>query len=342
MASIGNPVLAMQNPNYAALLPGRNPTGSQGAGVSSVPSTGSSSGQNPILPPTNLPAGAPAPNPYGGGVIPSFGANTGGGYTPTSLVPGGGGLLPGGGGTGGTGTSSGGILAGMSPQDLKRLHDELGNTYGNGVAAAIMQFLQGGGGFNQAAINNIFAGLQPGFERAQENLIEQFSTSGNRFGSGAQIGLADLMSQEQLNMGEIEAQLYQQSIQNSLDVLMGISKGTQSTLANSPSAMDTIGGLLPMIGGAAGAASAAGVGGTAGTILDVIAGLCWVASELYGGWLAPETVAIRRWLLETWYMAPFVSLYRRYGKQWASFIHTHRTARKLTRKIFDVFLRMAR
>jgi hypothetical protein len=257
MASIGNPVLAMQNPNYAALLPGRNPTGSQGAGVSSVPSTGSSSGQNPVLPPTNLPAGAPAPNPYGGGVIPSFGANTGGGYTPTSLVPGGGGLLPGGGGGGGTGTgaASGGILAGMSPQDLKRLHDELGNTYGNGVAAAIMQFLQGGGGFNQAAINNIFAGLQPGFERAQENLIEQFSTSGNRFGSGAQIGLADLMSQEQLNMGEIEAQLYQQSIQNSLDVLMGISKGTQQTLANSPSFLDSLTSAIPIIGGGAGALS---------------------------------------------------------------------------------------
>jgi hypothetical protein len=279
MATIGNPVLAMQNPNWSALLPGRNPTGSQGAGVNSVPSTGSSSGQNPILPPTNLPAGAPAPNPYGGGVIPSFGANTGG-YTPTSLLPGGGAPpipgAPGTSGGSGTGTSSGGILAGMSPSDLKRLHDELGNTYGNGVAAAIMQFLQSGGGFNQAAVNNVLAGLQPGFERAQENLVEQFSTSGNRFGSGAQIGLADLMSQEQLNMGEIEAQLYQQSVQNSLDVLMGISKGTQSTLANSPSFLDSITSALPIIGsGAQGISSLVSkLSPNADTsILDIIGGL---------------------------------------------------------------------
>lgn len=347
MASIGNTMMTMDS-NWSSLLPGRNPTGSTGAGVSSVPSSGSKSGQNPILPPTNIPVGAPAPNPYGGGVIPTFGANTGGGYSPTSLLPGGGAVgVPGGAGTGtGTGGGTGGILSGMSPADLKRLHDELGNTYGNGVAAAIMQFLQGGGGFNQAAVNNIFAGLQPGFERAQENLISQFSTSGNRFGSGAQIGLADLISQEQLNMGEIEAQMYQQSIQNSLDVLMGISKGTQSTLANSPSMMDSLTSILPGIGAGASAASAAGVGGTAGSILDVIGSIglafCWVASELYGGWFAPETVAIRGWLLETWYMAPFVALYRRYGKQWAEFIRTHTVARKMTRKLFDVFLRIAR
>lgn len=230
----------------------------------------------------------------------------------------------------------------MSPADLKRLHDELGNTYGNGVAAAIMSFLQGGAGFNQNAINNLFAALQPGIERGTESLMEQFSTSGNRFGSGAQIGLADYLSQVQLNEGQLETQMYEKSVTDSLNTLMGISKGTETTLANSPGIMDTLTSLLPTISNAAGGISEKfGVGGAAGSILDVIGSLCWVASELYGGWFAPETVAIREWLLRTWYMAPFVALYRRYGKQWATFIRTHGVARKVTRKLFDVFLRTA-
>jgi len=258
MASVTNPVLSMQDSNWSALLPGRNPTGSTGAGTSSVPSTGASSGQNPVLPPTNLPAGAPASNPYApGSVVPTFGANSGGGYSPTSLLPGGSGLLPGsGGGTGtGTGSSPSNILSGMSPADIKRLHDELGNTFGNGVAAALMNFLQGGAGFNQAAINNLFAALQPGIERGTESLMEQFSTSGNRFGSGAQIGLADYLSQVQLNEGQIETQMYQHSIDNALSTLMGISKGTETTLANSPSTLDTISGILGLGSSAAGGAS---------------------------------------------------------------------------------------
>lgn len=283
MASIANPILASAyNPNWTSLLPGRNPTGSQGSGVSSVPSTGSSSGQNPILPPTNLPPGAPAPNPYGGGAIPSFGANSGGGYSPTSLVPGGTGLLPGStsgtagtplGGSFGNLTGSVGSFGNLSQSSLKSLSKDLTRTYGAGVAQAIMDFLAGGAGFNQDAINNLFAALQPGIERGTESLAEQFSTSGNRFGSGAQIGIADFLSQVQLNEGQLETQMYEQSVQNYINTLMGVSGANSQRKANSPGFMDTLSGLLPIISGGAGAASAAGVGGTAGSILDVIAGL---------------------------------------------------------------------
>lgn len=242
----------------AALLPGRNPTGLPGSSTNTMlPAIGSTSGQNPVLPPPNIPPGAPASNPYApGSSVPTFGANSGG-YAPKSLVPGSTGLLPGTSGSGGTGTGSNpaNILSGMSPADIKRMHDELGNTFGNGVAAALMSFLQGGAGFNQSAINNLFAALQPGIERGTESLMEQFSTSGNRFGSGAQIGLADYLSQVQLNEGQIEAQMYEKSVTDSLNTLMGISKGTETTLANSPSFMDTLTSALPMIGGGAQGAS---------------------------------------------------------------------------------------
>jgi hypothetical protein len=161
----------------------------------------------------------------------------------------------------------------MNPAQLSNLQKNLISTYGKGMGAALFQFLQGGAGFNQDAINNLFASLQPGIERGTESLMEQFSTSGNRFGSGAQIGEADYLSQVQLNEGQLETQMYEQSIQNYISTLMGTGSANASRMANSPSFMDTLSGLLPMISGGAGAASAAGVGGTAGSILDVIAGL---------------------------------------------------------------------
>jgi len=261
MGSISNPVLAMADSNWSSLLPGRNPTGSTGAGTSSVPSTGTSSGQNPVLPPTNLPAGAPASNPYApGSAVPTFGANSSGGYSPTNLV---------GGGGSGSGSSPLGGISNLSPADAKRLHDELGATYGNGVAAAIMSFLQGGAGFNQAAINNLFAALQPGIERGTESLMQQFSTSGNRFGSGAQIGLADYLSQVNLNEGQIEAQLYETSVSDYINTLMGITGGTKEHLANSPSLFEQITSpladltgshTLPGFGGGGGSGGGSGGG----------------------------------------------------------------------------------
>lgn len=264
MASIANPILATAaNPNWTSLLPGRNPTGSQGSGVSSVPSTGSSSGQNPILPPPNLPPGAPAPNPYGGGAIPAFGANTGG-YTPTSLVPGGTGLLPGStsgtsgtplGGSFGNLTGSVGSFGNLSQSSLKSLSKDLTRTYGAGVAQAIMDFLAGGAGFNQGAINNLFAALQPGIERGTESLAEQFSTSGNRFGSGAQIGIADYLSQVQLNEGQLETQMYEQSVNDYISTLLDVSGANSKRKASSPGFLDSLTSALPLIGGGAQGAS---------------------------------------------------------------------------------------
>jgi hypothetical protein len=275
MGSIANPILATQDTNWSTLLPGRNPTGSTGTGVSSVPSTGSSSGQNPVLPPTNLPAGAPASNPYApGSAVPTFGANSGGGYSPTSLLPPSG--TPGGtplGGSFGNLTGAIGGFGNLSLSSQQSLAKGLAKTYGAGTAQAIMDFLAGGAGFNQDAINNLFAALQPGIERGTESLAEQFSTSGNRFGSGAQIGIADYLSQVQLNEGQLETQMYEQSISNYINTLMGAADKNAGRIASSPSFMDTLSGLLPIISGGAGAASAGGVGGTAGTILDVIAGL---------------------------------------------------------------------
>lgn len=199
--------------NAMSLLPGANPTGGPQYGNEGfTPGLGTSSGVNPMLPPTNLPASAPQSNPYSTTAIPSFGANAGG-YTSTTAL--------GTSGPGGTNPVSG--IGGITGRQQGRTLGELQTLYGEGLGSLMYQFLQGGAGFNQQAINNILAALQPGIERGTQSLLNEFSSSGNRFGSGAQIGTADYLSQVQLNEGQIESQMYEQAIQNYMNVLSGVS-----------------------------------------------------------------------------------------------------------------------
>jgi len=144
----------------------------------------------------------------------------------------------------------------MSPTDLSRMFDTLKKSYGDGTAHALMDFLTSGAGFNQDAINNLFASMQPQIERGTESLMNQFSATGNRFGSGAQIGLGDFLSQVNLNEGQIESNMYEQAIQNYLSVLMPTSAQAAQTKANSPSTADSILSALNLGGSAAGGASA--------------------------------------------------------------------------------------
>jgi len=264
--------MALGMTNMDSLLPGRNPTGSTelAANYSITPALGSTSGANPVLPPTNLPSGAPATNPYDpSSVIPTFGANAGP-YSPTNLA----GSIPGPGGAFGKSPGSPvGSFANLSTSSLQSMARDLTRTYGAGVAQAIMDFLQGGAGFNQPAINNLFAALQPQINRGTQSLLEEFSTSGNRFSSGSQIGIADFLSQVNLNEGQLETQMYEQATQDYIQTLMGVAGANSQRKANTPSFMDSLAPIMQMVSSGAGAASAGGVGGTAGTVLDVIASL---------------------------------------------------------------------
>jgi hypothetical protein len=259
--------------NASSLLPGRNPSGTTlAADYSILPATGTTSGTNPVLPPTNLPSGAPATNPFDPtSVVPTFGANAGP-YQTTNLA----------GGTGGgnTSTQMGGSfiggMSGMNQSQLNHMLGELSKTYGSGTAAAIMNFLMSGAGFNQAAVNNLFAALQPGIERGTESLMEQFSTSGNRFGSGAQIGLADYLSQVNLNEGQLETQMYEQSVNDYINTLLNVGGTSAKRIASSPSTFDSILQGLGLGGSAAGGLSSiiSSISPTADTsILDTIASL---------------------------------------------------------------------
>lgn len=156
------------------------------------------------------------------------------------------------------------------------MFDSLKKTYGDGMAHMLMNFLQSGAGYNQSAINNMLASLQPGIERGQENLMEQFSASGNRFGSGAQIGLGDYLSQVNLNEGQLVSQMYESALQNYMNVMMGTANTDAGRIANSPSTMDSIMGGLGLASTGAGALADAGVGSAGGGVDSVLAGLAAV------------------------------------------------------------------
>jgi hypothetical protein len=246
---MGSPI---SNPLYAGFTP-TNPTGTQVA----VPGSTSSSGQNPLLPSTGTSSSAPgSTNPLTAGftssTVPTFGAN-GPGATSLTGAP----AMPATNVAQAASSPIGGMSS-MSPQDISKLYSGLSKTYGDGPAHAILDFLTSGAGFNQDAINNLFAAMQPQIERGTESLMNQFSTSGNRFGSGAQIGLGDYLSQVNLNEGQIESQMYEQSVNDYISTLLSTSQTGAQRIANTPSTLDNILSGL-QLGGSAAQGISAGV-----------------------------------------------------------------------------------
>ena len=251
MGSIVNPALASLFPTAPGGYVPTNVTGNQ----VNVGPTATNSGANPLLPSSGTSMSAPSStNPLTAGFssssVPTFGANGPGATSLTTASPGPTTNV------GQAATSPIGGISTMSAHDLGDLYTSLSKSYGEGPAHALLDFLTSGAGFNQDAINNLFAAMQPQIERGTESLMNQFSTTGNRFGSGAQIGLGDYLSQVNLNEGQIESQMYEQAIQNYLSVLMPTSAQAAQTKANSPSTMDTLMSALNLGGSAASGASA--------------------------------------------------------------------------------------
>lgn len=217
-----------------------------------------------------LPQGAVSTSATSG--IPSF-------YGASPTTPGGGtGIVapannPKSGAVGITGTAAGLGLP-TTTQGQHQLWDQLSKTYGSGMATTLMNFLASGAGFNQDAVNNLIAALKPGFTTDQQNLLTEFSAGGNRFSSGAQFGLSNLEGQEQLDIGQLETQMYESAVQNYMDILSGTSSADASRIAQQQQQGGGLAGIMQLLTGGAGAASAitSAVNPNADTsILDAIA-----------------------------------------------------------------------
>lgn len=89
-------------------------------------------------------------------------------------------------------------------------------------ASLLGQFLMSGAGYNSQVANALIAQMQPSIQQGTENMMEQFSAEGDRFGSPSAYGLGSYEAQTNLDVGDILSQLYETSVTNYMDVLMGM------------------------------------------------------------------------------------------------------------------------
>lgn len=101
-------------------------------------------------------------------------------------------------------------------------------------------------------------------------------------------------------------------------------------------------------GGIAGGIGAAGAGGGAGAILSgVLAGICWVAAEVFDEDIVtgPRVNLVRNWMLNkferTLFGSVLVPFYRRHGRFIARCARRSRLLKSLLRSLFNVVLAKA-
>lgn len=203
----------------------------------------------------------------------------------------------------------------------------------------------------QLGTRNALAGA---FGQSRQNLTDFLGQSGQGFGGLAAGPAANLGAQESTAMGQSYADALNQALGLGLQG-SNVLQGQQGVF--NPQAYGQMGGqgldqylnATPMQGFGAslgqsllGAGIGAGTSFLTGGLSNLTSGKsflgCWVAAELYGGWFAPETCAIRNWLWSTWWMRPFCLLYMKIGQRWAAAIKDHSLLRRATKSLFDRFL----
>lgn len=99
---------------------------------------------------------------------------------------------------------------------------DLSKIYGKGIGNALSQFLNSGAGFNQGVIQAQMNAAMPLEQRALAQMSNMFGSNGLASSSTAALAFGDFESQFQANLENMFAQEYQQSVQNYLNVLMGV------------------------------------------------------------------------------------------------------------------------
>jgi hypothetical protein len=120
------------------------------------------------------------------------------------------------------------------------LQRELEKQFGTGIGSMMFNWLQSGGGYNPQVLQMLYQQQKPAIQQGAQNIMEQFSATGNRFGSPAGVGLSNYYSQVQGNLGAESAQLYEQAVQNYMNTMMQIAGYGYNTSEHSPSVWDQI------------------------------------------------------------------------------------------------------
>ena len=134
--------------------------------------------------------------------------------------------------------------------------------FSGGVGTALSEFLMNGAGFNPAVAQALIAAMQPQIAKGQANLMGQFGAQGLAGGSPAALGMGDYLAQTNLDVGTLLSGMYEQSVNNYMDVLLAGKTPQQQG-----------GGILGALGsliGGIGGTSTGGGGTVAGDLMGLI------------------------------------------------------------------------
>jgi hypothetical protein len=109
---------------------------------------------------------------------------------------------------------------GYTGGDLAKSFQKSGVAGGAGTALA--QFLNTGAGYSPDVAKALVAAMQPQFAKGASNLMEQFGNAGAASGSSAALAMGDYEAQTNLEVGQMLSGLYEQSVQNYMNVLTGM------------------------------------------------------------------------------------------------------------------------
>jgi hypothetical protein len=153
-------------------------------------------------------------------------------------------------------------FSGSNPQVLNSLKQA---GYPSYIAGMLADFLQGGAGFSPQVMQWLFQAMQPQIQQGQANILEQFGSAGLGMSSPAAYGLSNYLGQVNLNQEQIAAQLYEQAVQNYLDILLG---GNKLALAKASVPQQGLGSLIGGAGQLLGSLSQIGNSGGSSAATD--------------------------------------------------------------------------
>ncbi len=225
---------------------GGNPSGFN---IQQLPGTSGPSigmpGQNPMMAP--FPSGPSMPNPglaFGPGAFGGSPINFGGGIPGDPL---------------GFGGGPGGWMG--QKNALRDAFHKAG--YPSAIADMMSTFLGLGAGYNPGVLQALFAQLGPQIQNGEADIMEHFGAMGQGMSSPAAMGMGQFLSGVNLNEGQIASQLYEQSIQNFMNLLTG-AKAPKGGGSGS-----LLGGIGQLAGGIAGAFGGGGIGDIAGLLTGI-------------------------------------------------------------------------
>lgn len=139
--------------------------------------------------------------------------------------------------------STSGIPGGGFPGFPQVTGSALKDIYGHGVGDALQQFLNSGAGFNQNVVNAEMNAAMPIEARGIENIMNAMGGHGLAGSSSAAVGVGDFETQFNAQLENMFAQQYEQSVQNYLNVLLGVKQDAKESNAQQGNWMSTLSGI---------------------------------------------------------------------------------------------------